>query len=258
MSGAVQTSARYRISWKPYLLKPSSPETGHDAYELLEIRNWDAVTRDGAQPNIVGRWPLDQALTNLWAEVFEWHERAEWSAAAAPRGRLITHDEVRAWLNETRSLSDRLADSLPAVAGRALADEMQALSRAIERVTEWSDDLENAPPFGTRKHARFECNVRLWALDQLARGINNWGQDSIALGRFWSHLFGKKAERARRPVKYTPFCDYLEAEKRIRRVIKSIRPGHEVDLMARVLRATLLLGPFGPDLAPRFRAHTSA
>jgi hypothetical protein len=237
------------LRWLPYLLVPSEPESGRDRPEIWQYRltdggsDWSHI--DAWQ--VEQQWPIDVAFSNLAALALYWHT---WSSreAAPARARTAGYDELVDWLNDTRNLAARLL--LP-----GLDEAMQDVAARADRTRRVADQLfENAPTtLGTQADANFRCSTCLWAIDELARAINETEREWAALlgvpnaaslptTQLWPSLFS--------PVDPMPaFADYREAKKRIRRL--RVKPEKYGVLMRTALHAALTFGPFGPDGAHR-------
>ena len=229
--------------WPPYLLFPSEPEAGRRDPLLVEIRDWEASMADGmltgedwAARYVAQTWPLDTVLKSLVMAAAHWYLRAT-TEKRPPR---TTMDEMRQWINSTRSLAARLPYGGP------IRQQLHVTATALERTIDWPAQYLVRVPGNVeiKKDADLRASLNVWALDQILRAVNETepryasmrqpGAEylHVAPTAFWGAIFGC-LEAAGLP--YPPFGDYKEAQKRVSRLKTNIKDGQDRALMAAIL-----------------------
>jgi hypothetical protein len=205
--------------WPPFLVTRGDTR-------LLQLAGGDGAG------DVVAEWPLDLAFNNLRVNAVGWYQRAK---APARRADVCTGNEIRQWVDLTRSLARRMP------LRRALREHLERTSKLVERELVWPELKVPAPPMGTKADAELRCRANLWAIDQLARAVRTGG----TLCELWEALFG---DELRQDLEI-PFAKYKEADKRIRNFSSKLLPDMADTLMSGVLRVAVFEGYFPPHPA---------
>jgi hypothetical protein len=231
------------LRWLPYMLVPSEPESGRPRPEIWRYRR-AADGSDWRPEDVEARWSIDAAFHNLATMAFQWHTWA--NLPASSRSRVASLDDITAWITLTKSVAGRLPFS-------DLANEMRHLAGRAERLLHVSTHLFDRVPstLGTQRDANFRCSVFLWAIDELARAVNEtegeWARllgvqrASLTTTKLWETLFANTTPAP-------SFADYKEAKKRIDRL--QVKADRRAEVMRAVLHLALNEGPTGPDDIP--------
>jgi hypothetical protein len=238
--------------WLPYVVSPSDPAAGQPKPAILELRlpegvsDWQAaILADTVET--VEHWPIDVVFTELADRAIAWYRHAADTKATRPAA---TVDEMRQWIAQTYALADRL----PLIGEQAAAAMRHAATHLTRKLDSPHLYFRRWPSLGTQADAHRRANVYLWAIDALARHINDaeaayaqlrgGGGGDIPPTALWPSLFA-----GHDPL--PPFADYNEAMKRVRRLEDTLQAHTRDALMVSLLADVITHGRRGPDGQPR-------
>lgn len=200
--------------WLPYVLRPSDPIAGRSAPDLVDLGT-------GAT------WSIDVVVNALAALALEWHQQAARWVGSKDRPSVT---ELKAWINLTRTLADRVPfGTTPDIMRTAAAELERIIATPAQFFATW-------PAIGTQADANRRASIFLWAIDRVLRAVNEIDTSrEYLLTQVWPALFA-----AANPDDPDPaFADYVGAQKRIATLEQAIIPEQHNLLMATVLRGAL-------------------
>jgi hypothetical protein len=189
-------------------------------------------------------WTFDDVCARFAALALYWHDQID-GAHHGARKRATTVGELRDWITTTESLAARMPFNGPVRAGiEAAADRLRrVLESPGQFFSRWPHSL------GTQAEYEWRTSVNLWALDQLARGVNSVELDAAGRGwylaipfnQFWREMF---------PGDDAPdFAVYKVAQKRIARLTATIAAPDA--LMVHLLVSVLHEAAASPATTPK-------